>query len=50
MTDANCDHGPHGKRVVGMALFPTHHSFLNGDQFMNIQKKPRKKMFGTILN
>ena len=41
MTDANGNHGPYGKRM--MSLFPAHHGFLNGDQFMNVEKKPRKK-------
>ena len=41
MTDADGNHGPYGKRM--MSLFPAHHGFLNGDQFMNVEKKPRKK-------
>ena len=41
MTDADGNHGPYGKRM--MSLFPAHHGFLNGDQFMNVEKKPRNK-------
>ena len=41
MTDTDGNHGPYGKRM--MSLFPAHHGFLNGDQIMNVEKKPRKK-------
>ena len=38
MTNACGDHGPHGKRMV--SLFPAHHGFLNGDQFVNVEEEP----------
>ena len=41
MTDTDGNHGPYGKRM--MSLFPAHHGFLNGDQFMNVEKKSKKK-------